>query len=241
MNFSSQENPGIMNFRYKFTFSDGSTKAFDINLDGTSLALMPKPRKSFPDWTQLSYHKCPNCPLSDAKHPRCPIAANLADVAEAFRESISFDEADIEITTQARVYNKHTSLQIGISSLIGITMVTSGCPIMDKLKPMVRTHLPFATHEETVYRAISMYLLAQYFMMKKGKEPDWELKKLLHTYEQIRIVNHSFCRRLSSSQMQDAVLNAVVRLNAFAEIASLAIQENGLSEIEQLFAAYFNE
>ena len=57
-----------------------------------------------------------------------------------------------------------------VFSLIGIYMVTSGCPIMDKLRPMARFHLPFASTEETIYRAISTYLLGQYFLEQKGKK-----------------------------------------------------------------------
>jgi len=52
-------------------------------------------------------------------------------------------------------------------------------PIFEKLKPMVRFHLPFASIEETKYRAISMYLLAQYFLYQQGSQPDWDLKNWL--------------------------------------------------------------
>jgi hypothetical protein len=32
------------------------------------------------------------------------------------------------------------------------------------VKPMARFHLPLASEEETIYRATTMYLLAQYFL-----------------------------------------------------------------------------
>ena len=57
-------------------------------------------------------------------------------------------------------------------------MATSGCPHMDFFKPMARFHLPLANAEETVYRATSMYLLAQYFLQREGKEADMELEGL---------------------------------------------------------------
>ena len=227
--------------RYSFTLRDGSIKKFDVALDAESLRLIPKKRKSYPQWTALSHHQCPNCPLKESTHPRCPIAANLVDVVRFFKDSISWEEADIEITTEARQYRKHTTLQRGISSLIGIYMVTSGCPIMDKLKPMVKTHLPFATPQETMYRAISMYLLAQYFLYRKGRTPDWKLEKLLKTYEAIRIVNRKFTERLGSTGIQDASLNAVIRLNVFADLATLALEEKGLDDIERLFQAYLDD
>ena len=37
-------------------------------------------------------------------------------------------------------------------------MALSGCPVLEQLKPMARFHLPFASVEETIYRAASMYL-----------------------------------------------------------------------------------
>lgn len=229
-----------LRIRYAFNLRNGGIKEFDVALD-ESLRLIPKKRKSYPEWTKLSHHQCPNCPLKESEHPRCPIAANLVDVVRFFKDSISWEEADIEITTEARQYRKQTTLQRGISSLLGIYMVTSGCPIMDKLKPMVKTHLPFATPQETMYRAISMYLLAQYFLYRRGRKPDWKLAKLLKTYEAIRIVNRKFTERLGSTGIQDASLNAVIRLNVFADLATMALEEKGLDDIERLFQAYLDD
>tara|TARA_B100000686_G_scaffold86198_1_gene93073 strand:- start:90 stop:251 length:162 start_codon:yes stop_codon:yes gene_type:complete len=47
--------------------------------------------------------------------------------------------------TDERCYVEHTTMTEAVSSLLGIYMVTSGCPVMDKLRPMVRFHLPLAT------------------------------------------------------------------------------------------------
>src|SRR3990170_3733238 len=192
-----------IHFRYRFTLANGDIKEFDLQLDNETLSLITPDRESHPEWTQLSYKQCPNCPLTPPKL-LCPIAANLVGVVDCFKDFISYDEADIEVATEERVYKKHTSLQKGISSLIGIYMVTSGCPIMDKLRPMVRTHLPFATVDETIYRVISMYLLAQYFLYKRSKEPDWELKKLVNIYSDIETVNKHFRERLSAISVNDA-------------------------------------
>jgi hypothetical protein len=230
-----------LTFHYKFALKDGSVKEFDVLLDAETLSLISPENKHYPDWTRLSYNQCPNCPLKESKHPLCPVAANMVGVVEFFKESISFDEADIEITTEARSYSKHTSLQQGISSLIGLVMATSNCPILDKLKPMAGTHLPFSTPQETVYRALSMYLLAQHFVAKKGKKPDWEFKELAKAYEDITLVNMTFCKRISHSQVQDAILNAVVRLNSFADFATLTLEGHGVTNLEKVFHAYLEE
>ena len=238
MNQHSKAQQETITFRYKFTLSDGNIKEFDVELDSETLSLTGKKKRSYPEWTRLPYHKCPNCPLSDAHNPQCPIAANLVDLIEFFKSSISHDEVDIEITTEARSYVKRTALESGISSLIGIHMVTSGCPVMDKLRPMVRTHLPFATREETMYRVLSMYLLAQYFLYKDGQKPDWDLKNLGGIYEEIHTVNKSFCQRLLDIHTKDASLNAVVLLDSFAMFTSYSLEVNRLDEIKRLFHAY---
>ena len=41
---------------------------------------------------------------------------------------------------------------------------------------MARFHLPLASSAETIYRSVSMYFMAQYFLAKEGKEPDLELE-----------------------------------------------------------------
>lgn len=125
-----------------------------------------------------------------------------------------------------------------LAGLIGIVMVTSGCPILDKLRPMVRGHLPFPEVSETVYRAISMYLLAQFFVYKRGGRPDWDLKHLVDIYEAISNVNVDFVRRLKTIKLQDASLNGLVSLNCFADIAVISILDHSLNEIENLFSAY---
>jgi len=226
-----------IHFRYRFTLADGEVKEFDLRLDSETLSLITPGRESHPEWTRLSYRQCPNCPLTPPQL-QCPIAANLVDVVDCFKDFISYDEADIEVATEERIYKKHTSLQKGISSLIGIYMVTSGCPIMDKLRPMVKTHLPFATAEETLYRAFSMYLLAQYYLSRKGRKPDWEFEDLTRIYAEVHVVNKSFCERLEDAHIKDGIVNAVATLDCFAEFVEAPLQRRVLDRMEALFFAY---
>ena len=226
---------------YTFTFENGKTKKFSIRLDPVNLNLITEKKEAYPDWTRLSHNQCPNCPLNEAEHPRCPVAVNLTDVMDAFKDGISFEEVDVEIKTEARTFVKHTALQYGVYSIIGIYMVASGCPVMDKLRPMVKTHLPFATLDETIIRAVSTYLMAQFFLYKKGKKPDWDLKKLVDVYEQIHIVNTSFFKRIKDIQIEDANLNAVVHLDCFTHFANMSLEETELKELEGPFAAYLND
>lgn len=230
-----------IDFRYKFKRDDGTEKEFEVRLDKETLQLIPREKESAPPWTELTHCQCPNCPLDTATNKYCPVALNLSDIIDFFKQSISYEKIDLTIETAERGYFKRTPLQKGISSLLGIYMVTSGCPILGKLKPMVRFHLPFASLEETQYRVISMYLLAQYFLKKHGKTPDWDLKELARIYDEIRIVNKAFCERLNTLKGEDAVPNAVVILNTFAQAVTFAVGKDALQKIERLFGAYFEE
>ncbi|MBF0431968.1 MAG: hypothetical protein HQK83_11850 [Fibrobacteria bacterium] len=228
----------ITEFKYKFVFEDKTEKDFSFSLKTPSLEFIKVPQAEYPFWTKLDHEQCEGCPLTIDQHPYCPIAISITDIIEFFQQSMSYNEVDVTLTTENRDYHKHTSLQKGISSMLGIIMVTCGCPAMNALRPLVFVHLPFATMEETMYRSISMYLLAQFFLMKKGEKPDWELKDLAQNYEGIRLVNQGFAKRLRSIQIQDASLNAVANLDCFAMNASFSIEEGCLDEIEELFEVY---
>jgi hypothetical protein len=225
-------------FQYQFTFSSGELKVFSIQLDPATLRILQPPRSSYPDWTRLGHHQCANCPLAESEHPRCPAAASLVEVIEQFGKSLSIEEVEVRIQVEERQYLKRCSLQEAVSSLIGIYMVTSGCPVMAKLRPMVRFHLPFSTLEETRYRAISMYLLAQYFLARRGQDPDWTLTRFVKLYEEILTVNSAFAKRLATARVEDASLNAIVRLDAVASSIAFTVDQQILDELEQLFQAY---
>lgn len=229
-----------VSLQYRFIFGAGLARKIDVRLDNKTLNLIKAKMASYPEWAKLKFIRCPNCTLDEEQHAFCPIAVNLVGLVDIFRDMISYKEVDLIIQSEERRYAKRTTLQQGISSLVGIYMVTSGCPIMEKLKPMVRHHLPFATLKETQYRAVSMYLLAQYFLYRRGKKPDWDLKNLVKIYDDIQIVNKHFARRLSRIKIKDATLNALVKLDMFAKYVSVSVNRDVLDEMEGLFSAYFD-
>lgn len=227
-----------INFKYRFVFDSGREKEFDIKLNGRTLNLISEVKEPYPEWTKLGFCKCPNCPLDEGRHRHCPIAVSLTGTADFFSDSTSYEEVDLHIETPERKYAARTPLQRGLSSMVGIYMVTSGCPIMEKLKPMVRFHLPLATVEETEYRVLSMYLMAQYFIYKQGMKPDWDMKNLADIYKEIRVVNKHFIKRLSNVSMEDASLNSLVRLDCFAMSVASLINEEVLDRLKSLFSVY---
>jgi heterodisulfide reductase subunit C len=237
MNKDVHSSAGKVTYNYKFIFKNGAQREFNIELDGVTLNLIQTIDKARPEWTKLSCFKCPNCTLND-QYEFCPVAVNMEDIIDYFRNFASHEPVEVIVATPERNYIKRVPLQHGVSSLIGIYMVTSGCPVFEKLKPMVRFHLPFATIEETKYRAISMYLLGQYFLYQQGSQPDWDLKKLAQAYENVRIVNESFCKRLRTIEGKDATLNALIVLDIFADSVNFSIDSHMVDDLDYLFRGY---
>jgi len=222
-------------FRYHFVFENAQEVLFEVNLNPETLEYIPPHNQKEPDWTRLDSQPCGHCGARCEELVCCPIAVNISGVMEAFKDIESFRTTDISVETKERTYSKRgVSTQQALSSLIGIIMVTSGCEALDKLRPMVKYHLPFATIEETIYRATSMYLLAQYFRKKHGLEPDWDLSDLVHIYQKIGEVNVSICERLKMSTAKEVNVNAVIALDVFAEMISTSLEDE-LSRLEQLF------
>jgi hypothetical protein len=167
----------------------------------------------------------------------CPIAANLSGVARAFSDLTGTDKAAITVTVKERAYFKAGSIQEGLSPLLGIIMTTSGCPIMEPLKPMVRYHLPFAGLDETVFRMVSMYLMGQFIRSQSGKKPEWELEGLSRIYGEVKKLNRDFGQRMRDAARNDAHVHALVKLNVFAVMLPIEA-EKLLKEITPSFAWY---
>ncbi|MEM0999056.1 MAG: hypothetical protein AAGN35_18495 [Bacteroidota bacterium] len=225
---------------YEYRFQNGDSERLVLNLDPDTMAFRVPEGIGHPEWTRLENAQCGNCPLLVEDHPYCPVATNLQSPIQMFSQALSHDAVELHVVTPERKYEVQTTMQKAIGALLGIVMVTSGCPILDPLRPMVRFHLPVATLDETKYRAISMYLVAQYLRRRKGLKADWDMKNLISIYDEISKVNKAFVRRLQQAVEQDAGLNAVVALNYFADLVPFAIDEGELDDLEDLFSAYLD-
>lgn len=227
-----------LRFSYQFIFPDGTSRQFEVRLDPHDLSLILTPRETYPAWTELANYKCPDCPLAESAHAYCPTATGLVEFVDFCRNLQSIQEVTIVVQVPQRTYSKKTSLQMGLSSLAGIHMATSGCPVLARLRPMVRFHLPFADLDETAYRVFSTYFLAQFFLARQGQTPDWEMTKLAATYRKIAKVNSAFSQRLLSTVTEDAALNAISNLSTFGNFIEICISEDQLRSLQDLFAAY---
>ncbi len=227
-----------MKIDYCFTFEDHTRKVFTIKLHAESLNVMPPGNLEKPEWARLGNCRCQHCQLDEDAVQYCPIAVNISDVVDYFKAYTSYDKVEVLVITEDRLYGKKTTVQKALGSLLGVYMAASGCPSMERLKPMVRFHLPFATVEETVFRSASTYLLGQYFLKKQGKPADLDLIELANFYKGIQMVNYGTAERLRGVVGKDAVNNAVICLDMFAKELPYAI-EDGLEELQGLFSVYW--
>ncbi len=228
--------PESIIFKYTFHFQDKEDIQFKVELDANTLNLLSPLPVDKNGWTHLDNKKCVVCPLNSSEHPQCPVAKNLIGVLPSFLDMYSFEAVKVTVRIAERVYAASTTVQQALSSMMGIYMVTSGCPIMSKLKPMVRYHLPFASVEETIFRSVSTYLLGQYFRYKNGLNADWDLKGLIKIYKDVQKVNQGMASRLRTLSEKDANLNALVELDVFAKELPDNIEED-LQRLAYLFEA----
>ncbi|HTY57181.1 MAG TPA: hypothetical protein VMF59_00125 [Bacteroidota bacterium] len=225
---------------YNFRLPDGSEEGFHLRLDPETLELRGNTPEVSPEWTKLDFHQCPNCPLNVEDHPHCPLALRLVNLVQRFDGLLSHEKVDMEVVTEERTITQQTTAQRGISSLMGLVIAASGCPHTALLRPMARFHLPFASNEETVYRATSMYLLAQYFLKKEGASADLELDGLARIYGNMQIINVAVAERLRAATTTDSSVNAIVVLDVYAKTVEMVI-EGSLERIRYLFAPYFQK
>jgi hypothetical protein len=227
---------------YRFTLADGRTEVFVVRLDEMSMEMLPEEPAPLPEWTRLTFRHCRHCPLNPAEHARCPLAVRLHRLVDRFGSVVSHEELDLEVRGPERTVTQRTTAQRALGSFMGLVMATSGCPHLTFFRPMARFHLSLSNHEETVYRAASMYLLAQYYKHVNGQPADLSLEGLVKLYDHVHRVNTDFAERLRAapSTDADALLNALVVLDSFAQLLPLSVRRS-LVRLRHLFAPFFTQ
>ena len=220
--------------RYRFDLSDGSQKSLDFTFDAVDFRLSNAAPASPPFWTALTFNQCANCPLEAADHPHCPAALHMASAVELLKALVSFDTVGVTVTQAERTIYAETTAQQAMSSVLGLIMATAGCPWTDRLRPMARFHLPFASEVETVYRSICMFLLARELGCASEPHGFAQLEKL---YENLHVVNRDMARRLGAATRTDPARNAMALLDAYTTLLPAAL-ESSLEELKPLFDAW---
>ena len=227
-----------IDIQYTFRLPERHEEIFSLRLDPDTLELPPRKEDMLPDWCRLSFHQCPNC--RDMEGERwCPAAAHLSKIVHRFSALLSYEEIQLKVVTAEREIHQQTTIQRAIASYMGLVMAASGCPHTAFLRPMARFHLPLANDKETMYRAFSMYALAQFFITRQAGTIDMEFQGLKQAYEDLATVNKSMIKRLRAASEKDSSVNALVNLDLHARIIPIIFEES-LEELRTLYAPYLN-
>jgi hypothetical protein len=228
-----------LRIRYGFDLPDGSKNHVDLCFDPKNFRLTNEVPAEAPFWTELKFSQCANCPLSGDEHKHCPSALHMAPAIESLKELVSFDTVGVTVTQAERTVHAETSAQQALSSVLGLIMATSGCPWTDRLRPMARFHLPFASEAETVYRSVCMFLLARELLAHDltGAGESSGFAELKELYENLHVVNRDMSRRLGAATRTDPARNAMALLDSYTTLLPAAL-ESSLQELKPLFEAW---
>ena len=219
---------------YVFHLADGRTERIVLAFDPDTFLLRTEAAVPDEGWTALDFHKCPHCPLAAAAHPQCPFAQALAGFIHHFDEFYSYEKVAVEVITALRTVSAERPLQDAMASVLGLIGATSGCPHLAFFRPMARFHLPFASEQETLVRVFSLHLLSEY--MDRGGEGGVTVgvDGLEAKYRAVAQVNRGMADRIRAAFAKDAVVNAIIILDTFAQAVPFVVHE-ALKELRPLF------
>jgi hypothetical protein len=222
---------------YRFDLPNGSRKTLELRFNAADFRLINEVTAEPPFWTELRFNQCGNCPLNSKQSPQCPAALHMVPAVDALKELVSFDTVGVTVVQAERTIHAETSAQHAMSSVLGLIMATAGCPWTDHLRPMARFHLPFASEAETVYRSVSMYLLASHFAGRAAGPdavaPDG-FAGLQTLYENLHVVNRDMSRRLGAATRTDPARNAMALLDSYTTLLPAAVDAS-LEDLKPLF------
>lgn len=221
-------------YNYKFDFPDGNQKQFHIDFDKTKLQSNVISENHYPDWAQLEFNQCNICPLTSEESLYCPLIVNLVPIIYWCKDLASYDEVNVTVTSLEREVRAQTTLTRAVSSLLGLLMSSSACPKMKFLRPMARFHLPFATHEETLFRSVSASFLSNYFNNNENISDDDVLIELKQQYKELQDLNRFIAERIRYAIKRDAAVNAIVLLDVLSKRVSFSIDDS-LQSIRYIF------
>lgn len=224
---------------YQFTLPDGNKETFTLKFHSQSMELITNLDANPPFWTELTYHQCPHCPLDPKTVACCPVALNLTTTIYRLDRVMSFEQVVVKVISAQRQVEQTNSAQEAISSLMGLLIAGSSCPLTHFFKPMARFHLPFANKDETLWRAAATFLLARYFSDGGLQTEDMALDGLVKIYNDIALLNDFIVERLRAATSKDSAVNALVHLDVYAKYLTPPLEDT-LNQIRPIFTPFIS-
>ncbi|MGM0441765.1 MAG: DUF6901 family protein [Elusimicrobiota bacterium] len=225
----------IVEYIYKIKWR-GNTETIKLELTPDRMSFAPGylDKENYPEWVKLGFHKCEICTLDEDEYKVCPAALSIVKIIDSFKDMLSYENVTVEIITPERKIVKDVQIQAALSSVLGLSLGLSDCPVLEQFSSMARFHLPFSSIEETMFRTTGSYLLKQYFINKYDGSPDWELEGLKEFYSKVSVVNGNLVERIRSGSIKDASVNAVVKLDNYAKNFKYLFK-NTMETLESIF------
>ncbi len=200
-------------------FADGTRQRFYLHFSRSG-RFIPEPPRAPAAWTALSFHKCQGCPLAEAVGV-CPAAKSLESTLAKLEghSSIEVVRASAIDGAERRVEVKWPLQQVG-SVFVQLAVFSSGCPVGDQLRPFVADLRPFATTYEMKKHMVEKMLLRN----RGASDPE---QAILRQLEPLNMVCAQLAKRLrdGASGAGDAIPNSIARLDAFARLLAMQIDQ----------------
>ena len=104
---------------YKFIFADGREKEFNFQWDKDKIELSgAKTTDVLPEWTELDFCKCSNCPLKSAVTRHCPMAVSLVNLVQYFDGLKSFEKVYLEVLIDGKKISQDTTVQKAVGAMM---------------------------------------------------------------------------------------------------------------------------
>ncbi len=229
----------IHKIQYRFRFSDDQTTELELHLRTDSMLSVGWVPAHPPEWTALENHKCSNCPLSVEQNPFCPAALALTKLVDDVGHMDLLDTVNLQVLTAGRSVVQNTTVQKALASFIGLLMATSGCPRAAFFRPLAKFHYPLASESETMFRSLTVFLLAEYYLHKQGREAKFDIDGLFAIYGELETVNSAIAERLIASGDKVAA-QCMKEWDVFSGMFPLRVEEL-LNELQPLFDVYLTD
>lgn len=223
---------------YRFELEPGHALSFDVDEDSDTS--VEAPGEAYPEWMRLGFCQCPGCAVPAGSRITCPAALALRPVVEGIGPRASYEKVTVSATLGDVRLAAEVPVQKAIRSVVGLQLGLCACPVMRKLRPMARVHLPFGRRRHTIFRFVGMYLIAQHLRRQRSLKADRGLRGLLDLFAAIHEVNKHLAERIRAACDLDATVNGLVLLDIFAMEVEADVEEQ-LEELSGLFATWLEE
>lgn len=229
--------------KYNLSLDEYNEVTFPVSLEYDADDVKSHTVGNTPAWTHLANHQCSHCPLSAGVYACCPLAIRVIPFVKQLGHLNSVDEMKVSVVQGGCTKQMIAPVQDILGSLLGLFMATSECPYTQFLRPMAHFHLPLADPDETLYRLLSMYRLAQYFKKEVTGRAYSGFSELEDHYARLVEVNHKLSERIREAlgpegRKHDGAINAVILLDALSQYVPASIGD-AIEELELIFRAYW--